>query len=123
MLTENNAPFGDTFAVGPITVSNGQHTFQVRALNDTGTLLATNTVTATINNPTPPPPTGDTIATHPARQPEGYIGHRHSVTIAWNAATDNVAVTGYDIYRGQHQVGTTPQTTASFSGLTCGTAY
>ena len=39
---------------GSITVSNGQHTFQVRALNDSGTLLATNTVTATIDNQTHP---------------------------------------------------------------------
>ena len=50
VLSEINAPFGDTFATGSITVGNGQHTFQVRALNDSGTLLATNTVTATIAN-------------------------------------------------------------------------
>ena len=51
---ESNPPFGDSFADGSITVSNGQHTFQVRALNDSGTLLATNTVTATIGNQAPP---------------------------------------------------------------------
>ena len=56
VLSEINAPFGDTFANGTITTTNGQHTFQVRALNDSGTLLATNTVTATVNNSTPPPP-------------------------------------------------------------------
>ena len=39
-------------------VTNGTHTFQVRALNDTGTLLATNTVTATVNNHNTTPPTG-----------------------------------------------------------------
>ena len=53
VLSEINAPFGDTFAIGSITVGNGQHTFQVRALNDSGTLLATNTVTATIATATP----------------------------------------------------------------------
>ena len=56
MLSEINAPFGDTFANGTITTSNGQHTFQVRALNDAGTLLATNTITATITTTTTPPP-------------------------------------------------------------------
>ena len=32
------------------TVTNGPHTFQVRALNDSGTVLATNTITATVAN-------------------------------------------------------------------------
>ena len=61
VLSELNPPFGDSFADGSITVANGSHTFQVRALNDTGTLLASNTVTATVNKtttPPPPPPTG-----------------------------------------------------------------
>ena len=58
VLSEQLAPFGDSFADGSITTSNGQHTFQVRALTDSGTLLATNTVTATVGSqtPTPPPP-------------------------------------------------------------------
>ncbi len=56
VLSEQLAPFGDSFATGSITTSNGQHTFQVRALTDSGTLLASNTVTATIGSQTPPPP-------------------------------------------------------------------
>ena len=56
VLSEINPPFGDTFANGSITVGNGTHTFQVRALSDSGTLLATNTATATINTQTTPPP-------------------------------------------------------------------
>ncbi len=55
VLSEQLAPFGDSFADGSITTSNGQHTFLVRALTDSGTLLATNTVTATIGSQTPPP--------------------------------------------------------------------
>ena len=85
-----------------ITVSNGQHTFQVRALNDTGTLLATNTVTATVANQTPPPPRTRPLRRSPATcaSPSATAT---SVTIAWNAATDNVGVAGYDIYRGTSQ--------------------
>ncbi len=56
VLSEQLVPFGDSFADGSITTSNGQHTFQVRALTDSGTLLASNTVTATIGSQTPPPP-------------------------------------------------------------------
>ena len=50
---EQIPPFGDTAGFwASTTVNDGQHTFQVRALNDTGTVLATNTVTATVDNPT-----------------------------------------------------------------------
>src|SRR4029079_17971747 len=45
------------------------------------------------------------------------------VAIAWNAATDNIGVAGYDLYRSSSRVGTTSQTTGSFTGLTCGTGY
>ena len=46
-----------------------------------------------------------------------------SVTLAWNASTDNVAVTGYDVYRAGTKVGTATTTTYTFNGLTCGTTY
>ncbi len=227
VLSEINAPFGDTFAIGTITASNGQHTFQVRALNDSGTLLATNTITATVNNQTPPPPppsstgtvtqtiaNGSTIPdsstgvpsttrtatasrTTPARSSSSSTATRcsprstrrsatpsptarsppatastpsrcahsttagtllatntitatvnnqtpppadttaptqpanlrvtsataTSVTIAWNAATDNVGVAGYDIYRAGTKVGTATTTSYPINGLSCGTAY
>jgi len=121
VLSEINAPFGDTFANGTPSTSNGSHAFQVRALNDAGTLLASNTVTATITTSTPP--TGDTI---PPTQPGNLKVASASATgvaIAWNPSTDNVGVTGYDVYRNSSRVGTTAQTTASFNGLTCGTGY
>ena len=125
VLSEINPPFGDTFANGTITTSNGQHTFQVRALNDSGTLLATNTVTATIGSgtPPPPPPTGDRIAPSQPGNLRVATASPTGVAIAWNAATDNIGVTGYDLYRSSSRMGTTPQTTASFNSLTCGTGY
>ena len=45
------------------------------------------------------------------------------VNLAWNAATDNVGVTGYDVYRGGVQIAAV--TTASYanSGLSPATAY
>ncbi len=46
-----------------------------------------------------------------------------SVSLSWSASTDNVAVTGYNIYRGTTLVGTSSGTTYTDSGLTSGTAY
>ncbi|MEU5363892.1 carbohydrate binding domain-containing protein [Streptomyces sp. NPDC005925] len=46
-----------------------------------------------------------------------------SVSLAWNAATDNVGVTAYDVYSGSNQVLTVAGTSATVSGLSPSTAY
>ena len=51
--TEVDVPFGDDASFWPSTsVANGTHTFEVRAVNGSGTVLAKNTVTATVANTT-----------------------------------------------------------------------
>jgi mannan endo-1,4-beta-mannosidase len=48
-----------------------------------------------------------------------------SVSLAWSASTDNVAVTGYDVYRGSSRVATLPSSMLSYTdtGLSANTAY
>ena len=46
-----------------------------------------------------------------------------SVTVSWTASVDNVGVSGYRLYLGGSQVGTSLSTSYVFSGLTCGTSY
>ncbi|MFD0670978.1 DUF4832 domain-containing protein [Cohnella sp. GCM10027633] len=46
-----------------------------------------------------------------------------SVDLTWNAATDNVGVAGYQVFRGATQVGTPSSTSFTDTGLTAGTAY
>jgi chitodextrinase len=46
-----------------------------------------------------------------------------SVSLAWNASTDNVGVTGYRVYRNGTQVGTPTSTSYTDSGLGASTAY
>jgi chitodextrinase len=46
-----------------------------------------------------------------------------STNLSWTAATDNVAVTGYDVFRGTTLIGSTATTTFSATGLTAATAY
>ena len=43
--------------------------------------------------------------------------------LAWTASTDNVGVSGYDVYRGTTKVGTAPGATFDLTGLTPATAY
>ncbi len=46
-----------------------------------------------------------------------------TLTLNWNAATDNVGVTGYDVYQGGTTIGSVTGTTANVTGLTANTAY
>lgn len=46
-----------------------------------------------------------------------------TLTLSWTAATDNVAVTGYDVYRGTTLLGTVSVTNFNVTGLTASTNY
>jgi chitodextrinase len=46
-----------------------------------------------------------------------------SVALSWSASTDNVGVTGYNVYLGASNLGTVTGTTANVTGLTAGTSY
>ncbi|WP_324606673.1 glycoside hydrolase family 6 protein [Kitasatospora azatica] len=46
-----------------------------------------------------------------------------SVSLSWTAATDNVGVTGYNVYRGGSKVATVTSTGYTDTGLTAATAY
>lgn len=46
-----------------------------------------------------------------------------TVNLAWSASTDNVAVTGYDVYRNEVKIGTASGTTYADSGLAADTSY
>jgi chitodextrinase len=45
------------------------------------------------------------------------------IDLSWTASTDNVAVIGYDVYRGGVKIGTTASTTYSSTGLAAATTY
>jgi chitodextrinase len=46
-----------------------------------------------------------------------------SIGVSWGASTDNVGVTGYGLYRNNASTGSTLATSATFSGLACGSSY
>jgi len=46
-----------------------------------------------------------------------------SLDLSWTASTDNVAVTGYDVYQDGSKIDSTAGTSYSVSGLTAGTTY
>jgi hypothetical protein len=46
-----------------------------------------------------------------------------SISIAWQASTDNVGVAGYHLYNGANLLASTTNLNYTFSGLTCNTTY
>ena len=46
-----------------------------------------------------------------------------SVGLSWTAATDNIAVTAYDVFQGTNNLGEVTATTANITGLVEGTTY
>ncbi len=69
----------------------------------------------------PPPPD-----TTPPSAPGSLTSPSHtssSVALSWNASTDNVGVTGYQVLQGGAVVATVTGTTATVSGLAASTAY
>jgi chitodextrinase len=69
------------------------------------------------------PPSGDTT---PPSTPSGLAASsvtQTSLALDWNAASDNVGVVGYDVFRNGSKVASPTTTSVSQSGLACGTAY
>lgn len=66
---------------------------------------------------------GDTIAPSAPTNLSASGTTAVATTLSWTASTDNVAVTGYDVYSGSSLLGNTASTSASITGLTASTTY
>lgn len=107
-----------TYAVSDLTASTA-YSFTVKAKDAAGnSSVASNTV-----NVTTLAPASDTTA--PTAATLSASGTTQTTTnLSWSGATDNVAVTGYDVYQGTVLLGsTTTVTTYAVTGLTASTAY
>ena len=86
----------------------GPRSYTVRAVDAAGNLSdASNTATVTVPDSTKPTAPAFLRATAGTGQ----------VFLSWNASTDNVAVSGYRIYRGGTQVGTVNAPTLTYTDL------
>ncbi len=107
---------GTTYNVTGLTAGTA-YTFSVRAKDAAGNQSANATVNATTSQ------ASDTQApTAPANLVASNVTQT-SLTLNWTASTDNVGVTGYDVFQGSTNLGTVTGTTYNVSGLTASTAY
>ena len=68
-------------------------------------------------------PTPDTAAPTVPANLAATAASQTQINLTWAAATDNVGVAGYKVYRNGTQVGTPTGTSYSDTGLTAGTSY
>lgn len=109
-------PTTNTFTVIGLTPST-QYAFQIRAkdasANYSAKCSAVNMTTLAPDIIAPSVPTGLTAGTITTS----------SVALTWNASTDAVGVTGYDVYEGTNLVGSPSGTSFTVTGLASGTLY
>ncbi len=106
-----------TYAVSGLTASTA-YVFTVKAKDAAGNAsVASNSVAVTTLAPVP-----DTTApTAPTLSASGTT--LTTTTLSWSGATDNLAVTGYNVYKDGVLLGSTAATTYAVSGLTAATTY
>ncbi|OCT13485.1 hypothetical protein A8709_17940 [Paenibacillus pectinilyticus] len=108
-----------TFTVSGLT-ANTAYTFTVKAKDAAGNVSAASSGLNVTTNAAASDTTAPTAPTGLASPSKTDT----SVNLSWTASTDNVGVTGYDIYNGSTLAGsTTGATTFTVSGLTASTAY
>ena len=107
-----------TFAVTGLTAST-VYSFTVKSKDAAGNVSPdSNSVSVTTLTPAP-----DTTAPNaPTLSASGTT--QTTTNLSWTGASDNVAVTGYDVFRNSALIGsTTTATTFAVTGLTASTAY
>jgi chitodextrinase len=95
------------------------YAFAVDAFDSVGNRSAQASLSAA-TSPCPPP---DTQPPTPPTALLSTSSTQSSVSITWTPSTDNVGVTGYELFRNGTSVGTTTGTSYTVAGLLCGASY
>src|SRR5256712_1131567 len=108
------------YAVSWITTlaANGSHTLRAVARDAAGNTATSSGVTVTVSNAAPditPPSVPTNLSASAVSSSQ--------INLSWTASTDNVGVSGYQIYRGASQIATTSLTSYSDTGLSPATTY
>jgi len=107
---------GTTAAISGLT-ANTAYSFTVKAKDAAGNASAmSSALNVTTNAADTQAPTTPTNLTAPSKTDT-------SVNLSWAASTDNVGVTGYEVYKNNVLYAAVAGTTAVISGLTANTAY
>ena len=102
------------------SLAEGQtHTFTVKAFDAVNNLSGSSN-SASVTVPSAPPPADTTAPSVPVNLVASVSGS--NVSLSWNASTDNVGVTGYDVMHNSTLLGSSA-TTSYVHAATAGTTY
>jgi chitodextrinase len=105
-----------TYADNSVT-SNTAYQYAVVAYDASGNETMSDSLSVTT------PITTDTVAPTAPTNLRSTATSSNSISLAWNASTDNVTVTGYRVYRGTSLLVTTTSLIYTNTGLTANTSY
>jgi chitodextrinase len=106
--------------------ANTTYTYTVSAVDTAGNRSAESAsrqVTTPASTPPPSPPTGTDTAKPTAPTGLAATSTSTTVTLTWTAATDNVGVVRYNIWRNGFEAGSTTGTSFTHTGLAASTTY
>ncbi|WP_084160515.1 fibronectin type III domain-containing protein [Paenibacillus alginolyticus] len=109
---------GTSFNVTGLT-ANTSHTFTVKAKDAAGNKSAASNAVTVVTDQAPADTQAPTVPTNLAAAGTTAT----SITLTWTAASDNVGVTGYEVYAGSTLKGSAVGTTINVTGLTPNTTY
>ena len=118
--TDTASPY--SWSWNTTSASNASHTLSSKAYDAAANVGSSTVVNVTVNN------AGDTT---PPTAPTGLTAtaSKRKITLAWTASTDNVGVTGYQIWRATSatgtftQIATTTSTSYANGSLTSGSTF
>ena len=103
--------------------ANGSYTLTAVARDAAGNTTTSAAITVTVSNTGTPPPVTDSSAPSVPAGLTASATASFQINLAWSAATDNVGVTGYKVYRNGTEIGTTTSRSYAATGLAAQTAY
>lgn len=103
--TDTSAPYNYTWDTR--TISNGLHALSAKAFDAANNSTTSSTVNVTVFNDTEAPSAPALSASL----------NGNAANLSWTASTDNVGVTGYDVYRGTTKIATLDANTLVYSDL------
>jgi chitinase len=116
---QDNSPQAQSASFEIKNKAAGTYTYKAEVSNAHGTTTS-NTITVTVGSDGGG---SDTIAPSAPTNLSSPAQTANTVSLSWTASTDNVGVTGYDVYRGTTKVGTSTSTSYTDQGLTANTSY
>jgi chitinase len=118
--TDTTSPY--SFSLNTTSLTNGSHSLVAKATDPSGNVGSSPAVSITVSNSTGGGGSDTQAPSTPTGLQTTSIGTAH-ITFSWTASTDNVGVTGYNVYQGGSKVGVATSTSYRANNLTASTTY